>query len=319
MGMSLNIIIQNLAQLKARYEKTWEVITGNCDTILFLGGQEESTLKYISESLGKETIDVRGQNKTLGKQKSTSENNSILGRELMQPNEILTMPITDCIVMVRSHNPFYCTKYPIEHHPNFKFLEDYDKNNAFDVHKIKAVSVAEFESANKSEKEKVDTYINSADSDAEKEQNDKIDTIFKREEIDYTVTSETLEFDSYEEAELYATLQYGETVSEEYADDSPKYGSVSELSTFDLGEPDETRREVLENDDEDAADGNSVITSVMDDEGADAIHYDEVDEDAEPLDNIDDVFAEADTLTTEVFGDSFIDFPDEDDYGFIDM
>lgn len=207
MGMSLNIIIQNLAQLKARYEKTWEVITGNCDTLLFLGGKEESTLKYISESLGKETIDVRGQNRTLGKQKSTSENNSILGRELMQPNEISTMPISDCIVLIRSHNPFYCTKYPIEQHPNYKFLEDYDKANAFDVHTLKAVSVEEFEAASK----KVDIYINS-ESEPDEEQTEKIDTIFKREETEYTVTYDTLEFDSYEEAELYAVIADGDVI-----------------------------------------------------------------------------------------------------------
>lgn len=102
MGMSLNVIIQNLAQLKARYEKTWEVITGNCDSTIFLGGKEETTLKSISEQLGKETIDVKGQNRTKGKQSSTSENNSILGRELMQQNELATMPISDCIVMIRS-------------------------------------------------------------------------------------------------------------------------------------------------------------------------------------------------------------------------
>ena len=155
MGMSLNVIIQNLAQLKAKYEKTWEVITGNCDTLLFLGGQEESTLKYMSEGLGKETIDITGHNRTKGgKQSSTSENNSIIGRELMQPNEIATMPISDCILRIRSHNPFYCHKYPIENHPNYQFLEDADKANAFDVKTIKAVSIAEFEEQNLSRQKK---------------------------------------------------------------------------------------------------------------------------------------------------------------------
>lgn len=90
------------------------------------------------------------------------------------------------------------------------------------------------------------------------------------------------------------------------------------LESFDLGEPDETRKEVLENDDEEA-DGSSVITSLISDESEEAVQYSQVDEDAESIDDLDEVFAEADTLTTEVFGDSIIDFADEDDYGFIDM
>ena len=146
--MSLNVIVQNLAQLKARYEKTWEVITGNCDSTLFLGGQEESTLEYMSKKIGKETIDIVVHNRSGGKQQSISESNSKAGRELMLPSEIGTMPITDCLLKIRSHNPFYCTKYPIEDHPNYKYLEDHDKNNAFDVKTIRSVSIAEFEAQN---------------------------------------------------------------------------------------------------------------------------------------------------------------------------
>jgi type IV secretion system protein VirD4 len=147
MGMSLNVIIQNLAQLKARYEKTWEVITGNCDSLLFLGGKETSTLKEISESLGKETIDVEGKNRTMTgghKSDSTAESNSIMGRELMFPDEIQKMPISNCILMIRSHNPFYCNKFQIEKHPNFKFTEDFDKSLAYDKYSIKAVTLEQF-------------------------------------------------------------------------------------------------------------------------------------------------------------------------------
>lgn len=144
MGMSLNVIIQNLAQLKARYEKAWEVITGNCDSTIFLGGKEETTLKSISEQLGKETIDVKGQNRTKGKQSSTSENNSILGRELMQQNELATMPISDCIVMIRSKDPVYAAKYPAFDHPNFRFTGLADDANRADISQIHSVSVAEF-------------------------------------------------------------------------------------------------------------------------------------------------------------------------------
>lgn len=308
MGVSLNIIIQNLAQLKARYEKTWEVITGNCDSLLFLGGKEESTLKYISESLGKETIDIRGYNRTKGgKSSSTAENNSIIGRELMQPNEISTMPISDCIVMIRSHNPFYCTKYPIEKHPNYKFLEDYDKANAFDVSKIKSVTVEEFQAAYKTDK-KVDTYINETESVVSDEQNTKIDTIFKSDEIDYDVTMDSFEFNSYEEAELYAELTVRDAVSEEFFDDSPKFGTVSEYETFDLGEPVKVQEEVSDHDNDD----DSVIISVS--ENADKVQYGNVDDETERIDDIEEMISEAESITEEIFPDAII--PDEDDYGF---
>lgn len=313
MGMSLNVIVQNLAQLKAKYEKTWEVITGNCDTLLFLGGKEESTLKYISEALGKETIDIRGRNRTSGgKQKSTSENNSILGRELMQPNEISTMPISDCIVMIRSHNPFYCTKYPLEKHPNYKFIDDYDKDNAFKVSTIKSITVEELQAENKvAPKEKVDINITNSESDTvTDEQNEKIDTIFKRSEIDYTVTMETLEFDTYEEAELYADEYIDEAIFEEYAADSPKFGDVSEYETFDLGEPTKQREEVYGNDDE-----SDVDLSVKSDV-AEIKHYDDVEREADSYEDVEEVFDEADLLMTETFGDSTMNLPNEDDYGF---
>lgn len=235
MGMSLNVIVQNLAQLKARYEKTWEVITGNCDTLLFLGGKEESTLKFISEALGKETIDVRGTNRTKGKQSSTSENNSIMGRELMQPNEISTMPISDCILMIRSHNPFYCTKYPIEAHPNYKYLGDFDPANQFDVKAIHSVSVAEFE--HQCSHKKVDTNSNLPAPEKE-----TLDIFFRREEIEIT-------YETYGDIEQYADAGLSD-ISEEYADDAPKYGALSELERFDLGEPiREPRKEVSSDED----------------------------------------------------------------------
>ena len=97
MEISANIIIQNLAHLKKMYDKSWEIITGNCDSLLFLGGQEASTLEAISKQLGKETIDVVSQNRTKShKSPSTSENNSIMGRELMQPDELKVMKPDRC-------------------------------------------------------------------------------------------------------------------------------------------------------------------------------------------------------------------------------
>ncbi len=105
----------------------------NCDSILFLGGKEESTLKSISEQLGKETIDIRGHNRTKGKSPTTSENNSIVGRELLQINEVGVIPTTDCILMMRGQDPYYCKKYVLEEHPNYRFSGDADKAYRFDL------------------------------------------------------------------------------------------------------------------------------------------------------------------------------------------
>lgn len=132
MEISANIIIQNLAQLKKMYDKSWEIVTGNCDSLLFLGGQEASTLEAISKQLGKETIDVVSRNRTRGaKNNSSSENNSIMGRELMTPDELKVMKPNECVLIVRALYPFYCHKFDIEKHNNYKFLEDSNPDNAY--------------------------------------------------------------------------------------------------------------------------------------------------------------------------------------------
>lgn len=132
MEISANIIIQNLAQLKKMYDKSWEIVTGNCDSLLFLGGQEASTLEAISKQLGKETIDVVSQNRTKShKSPSTSENNSILGRELMTPDELKVMKANECVLIVRALYPFFCHKFDIEKHPNYRYLEDSNKKYAY--------------------------------------------------------------------------------------------------------------------------------------------------------------------------------------------
>lgn len=265
MGMSLNVIIQNLAQLKARYEKTWEVITGNCDTTIFLGGKEESTLKSISEQLGKETIDVRGHNRTKGRQSSTSENNSILGRELMQPNELSTMPISDCIVMIRSHNPFYCTKYPIEKHPNYKYLGDSGEIlPPFDVSRVHAVTVEEFEAEQKAAHRNVDTNVNPNTSTSEKtiqlEETQKITTYFQQSDT-VQVSAETLLPASYEEAEDYLE-ESGQQISvtngaEQYTEVESEFDIPNAWESDDFGEPIKDREEV-------APDDESKISPVTD-------------------------------------------------------
>ncbi len=140
MEISADIIIQNISQLKKMYEKSWEIIKGNCDSFLFLGGQETSTLEDVSKSLGKETIDVKSSNKTKShKNNSTAENNSILGRELMTPDELARMKITNCILTVRGLPPFFGDKFDIEKHPNYRFLEDADKRNRYDYRDIRTI------------------------------------------------------------------------------------------------------------------------------------------------------------------------------------
>ena len=147
MEISANIIIQNLAQLKKMYDKSWEILTGNCDSLLFLGGQEATTLETISKSLGKETIDVVSQNRTRShKSPSTSENNSILGRELMTTDELKVMKPNECVLIVRALYPFFCHKFDIEKHQNYKYLEDSNKNYAYlidDLHTEKAPDITE--------------------------------------------------------------------------------------------------------------------------------------------------------------------------------
>lgn len=252
MGMSLNVIIQNLAQLKSRYEKTWEVITGNCDSLLFLGGKEESTLKSISESLGKETIDIRGHNRTKGRQSSTSENNSIMGRELMQQSELQTMPISDCILMIRSHNPFYCTKYPLQDHPNYQLLADGDKSRTFHVETIHAITVDELQAKfTQAANISVDTNINAPDTATD-------DDAKARNEIEVAFTSVPTTFedvlDLFEDAD-------DASVEEIYATESePKYGSPSPFDSYDLGSPTEDRKEEF-------SDVDDIASAVMDDDG----------------------------------------------------
>lgn len=147
MEISANVIIQNLSQLKKMYKDSWENVLGNCDSLLFLGGQEPTTLDHISKTLGKETIDTRSHNRTRGRQGSTSENDGILGRELMTVDELKTMKDNECILFVRGIYPFFCNKYKIERHPNYRLLEDANKDNAYligDVETVKSDRTAEY-------------------------------------------------------------------------------------------------------------------------------------------------------------------------------
>lgn len=122
--ISAIIIIQNLAQIKALFKETWETITGNCDTLVYLGGNEKSTHEYISELLGKGTIDKRSTGETRGVHGSASRNYDVLGRSLMNPDEIRNMDNKNCLIFIKGFNPIFDEKYWPFDHKNFKQTED---------------------------------------------------------------------------------------------------------------------------------------------------------------------------------------------------
>lgn len=154
MEISANVIIQNLSQLKKMYKDSWENVLGNCDSLLFLGGQEPTTLEHVSKTLGKETIDTRSHNRTRGRNGSTSENDGILGRELMTVDELKVMKDNECILFVRGIYPFFCDKFVIENHPNYRLLEDVDKENAYLLCNVDTVK---FQSDEEQENEELHT------------------------------------------------------------------------------------------------------------------------------------------------------------------
>ena len=133
--ISASIILQSQSQLKTIYKDAAETITGNCDTVLFLGGKESSTLKEISETLGKETIDLYNPSDTRGTSQSYGLNYQKTGKELMSRDELAVMDGNKCILQLRGVRPFLSNKYDITKHKRYKELSDADKRNAFDVEK----------------------------------------------------------------------------------------------------------------------------------------------------------------------------------------
>ena len=131
--ISASIILQSQSQLKAIYKENADTITGNCDSFLFLGGKEKTTLKDVSEILGKETIDSFNTSETRGRELSHGLNYQKLGKELMTQDEIAVMDGGKCILQIRGVRPFFSDKYDITAHPNYKYLSDYDKKNSFDA------------------------------------------------------------------------------------------------------------------------------------------------------------------------------------------
>ncbi|MBR3459539.1 MAG: type IV secretory system conjugative DNA transfer family protein [Clostridia bacterium] len=131
--ISAAVVLQAQSQLKAIYKDNADTIIGNMDTSIFLGGKEPSTLKALSESLGKQTIDTYNTGETRGREKSSSKNDQKLGRELMTPDELERMPRRECILQVLGLPPFKSKKYDITKHPRYKELADADPANALDI------------------------------------------------------------------------------------------------------------------------------------------------------------------------------------------
>ena len=131
--ISASIILQSQSQLKTIYKDAAETILGNCDTMLFLGGKEGSTLKEISETLGKETIDLYNTSDTRGQGRSYGMNYQKTGKELMSRDELAVMDGNKCILQLRGVRPFFSDKFDITRHKRYRELSDYDKRNTFDV------------------------------------------------------------------------------------------------------------------------------------------------------------------------------------------
>ena len=133
--ISACLVLQAQSQLKALYKDNADTIIGNCDSRLFLGGSEPSTLKELSQSLGKETIDTYNTGESRGRETSHSLNFQKLGRELMSVDDLATLDGGKCILQIRGLRPFLSDKYDITKHPNYKYLSDTDPKNTFDVEK----------------------------------------------------------------------------------------------------------------------------------------------------------------------------------------
>lgn len=133
--ISASIILQSKSQLKAIYKDNADTIEGNCDTTLFLGGKEKTTLKELAEILGKETIDLYNTSDTRGASQSYGMNYQKTGKDLMSQDEIAVMDGSKCIMQLRGVRPFFSSKYDITKHKQYPLLSDSDPKNAFDIEK----------------------------------------------------------------------------------------------------------------------------------------------------------------------------------------
>lgn len=133
--ISVNIVLQSQAQLKSVYKDSTDTIIDNCDSYLFLGGRGKTTLKDLSETLGKETIDTFNTGDSRGSQRSYNLNYQKLGKELMTLDELATMDGNKCVYQLRGIRPFFSNKYDITKHPHYKYLSDFNKKNEFSIEK----------------------------------------------------------------------------------------------------------------------------------------------------------------------------------------
>ena len=148
--ISACLVLQAQRQLKALYKDNCDTIIGNCDSSVFLGGKEPTTLKELSAALGKETIDTFNTGESRGREVSHSLNYQKLGKELMSQDELAVLNGGKCILQLRGVRPFLSDKYDITKHPNYKYLSDANPKNAFDIEKflstkLKLKSEEEFE------------------------------------------------------------------------------------------------------------------------------------------------------------------------------
>ena len=134
--ISACLVLQARSQLKAIYKDNADTIIGNCDSQVFLGGSEPTTLKEMTEALGKETIDTYNTSDTRGNSPSYGTNYQKLGKDLMSRDELAVMNGGKCILQLRGVRPFLSDKYDITQHPNYRYTADFDKRNTFDIEKF---------------------------------------------------------------------------------------------------------------------------------------------------------------------------------------
>lgn len=134
--ISACLVLQAQSQLKALYKDNADTIIGNCDSMIFLGGKEKTTLKELAETLGKETIDTYNTSDTRGSQRSYGQNYQKLGKELMSIDELAVMDGSKCVLQLRGVRPFLSDKYDITKHKNYQYLADYSKRNTFSIEKF---------------------------------------------------------------------------------------------------------------------------------------------------------------------------------------
>jgi len=134
--ISACLFVQAQSQLKAIYREHCDTLIGNCDSAIFLGGKEPTTLKELSAGLGKETIDIINIGESRGRERSHSLNYQKLGKELMSVDELATMDGGKCILQLRGVRPFLSDKYDITRHPNYRYLSDSDPRNTFNIERF---------------------------------------------------------------------------------------------------------------------------------------------------------------------------------------